>query len=202
VHCDDQGFYYLDGRIKNVVISGGENIYPEEISEIINRHPQVLESCCFGVEHSEWGEILVAAVVPKGDFHEEEMIDWIEGQLSHYKTPRKWLVQDALPRGPSGKVLVPELRQRLEQQSSADATGNQGNICNRIFAIAAATFKVSPSGLSDESSPETTRGWDSLAHVKFLLALETEFKLKLSSSDITDITDLRAAREKIETLTG
>ena len=201
-HFDDQGIYSIDGRIKNVVISGGENIYPEEITEVINRHSRVVESCCFGVEHPEWGEILVAAVVVSPGFSETEINNWIEGQLSHYKIPRRWIEIEALPRGPSGKTLVPELKKNYLERNRAKPDGYHDDLEQKILEMAAGIFSVSLASLSDDSTPETTRGWDSLAHVELLLALEREFQVKLSGNDIAEITSLGAARHKIQIKVG
>jgi long-chain acyl-CoA synthetase len=197
-HVDDNGLYYIDGRIKNVVISGGENIYPEEVSEVINRHAGINESCCFGVEHAEWGEILVAAVAPGSSFSQEEILDWMEGMLSHYKIPKEWMVVESLPRGPSGKVLLPEVRKMYSLRSTDLQHEEKGDIRDRVYALAARTFKVQKSSLNDDSSPETTRGWDSLAHVEFLLGLEVEFGTKLSRTDMSSILDIKSTLALIQ----
>jgi long-chain acyl-CoA synthetase len=192
-HCDEDGYFYIDGRIKNVVICGGENIYPEEIAEVLGRHPRVVEAACLGIDHPEWGEILVAALVVDGDYVEEQLVAWCEGQLSHFKIPKAWAVIDVMPRGPSGKVLVPALRELFAKQDAITAAAGSGDIVSRVFDIAAATFHVVASELGPQSSPENTIGWDSLAHVNFILALETGLNIQLATREIMGISNLQAA---------
>ena len=111
---DDDGYLCIVGRDKDLVISGGYNIYPKEIEELLDGHPKVLESAVIGVPHPEFGETVVAVVVPlpgeqPGD---RELLEYIAGDLARFKQPRAVRVVEALPRNVMGKVQKAELRKR------------------------------------------------------------------------------------------
>jgi long-chain acyl-CoA synthetase len=200
---DELGFFYINGRLKNVVISGGENIHPEEVTELIQRHASVAEAVTFGIPHREWGENLVALVVPKSreDYDEQELIGWCREQLSGFKVPKDWVLVDTLPHGPSGKIQIQDARKiyqdRRLQTSSLSGQGVEEN----VLAIASDTFRCAREALSLRSSPENTSGWDSLAHVNLVLTLETAFDIELTTTEIMQIADLRAAVAIIESKT-
>ncbi|MBW2369216.1 MAG: acyl--CoA ligase [Deltaproteobacteria bacterium] len=109
---DDEGYLYLVGRMKDMIVSGGVNIYPEDIEEIIIRHPKVLDVAVFGVPHDKWGESpTAAAVLRNGETATEtEIMEWTNGQVAGYQKISGVLFMDELPRNPSGKVLKRELR--------------------------------------------------------------------------------------------
>jgi long-chain acyl-CoA synthetase len=192
-HIDEDGFFHIVGRIKNVVICGGENIYPEEIAEVLAQDPQVIESVCFGVEHREWGEILVAVLVLKDGYSLEEHVAWCGDRLSHFKIPKEWMVVSELPRGPSGKVLLPKVKEAFSRRHSGTSSASSHDLASNVFAIAAEVFHVNVADLNLRSSPENTVGWDSLAHVNFILALESRLNIQLSTQEIMGISCLQEA---------
>ena len=114
---DDDGYLCIVGRDKDVVISGGYNIYPKEIEELLDNHPKVLESAVIGVPHPEFGETVVAVVVPSVGEQptERELLDHIAGDLARFKQPRAVRVVDARPRNVMGKVQKAELRTRYAE---------------------------------------------------------------------------------------
>jgi long-chain acyl-CoA synthetase len=199
---DTSGFYRIEGRIKNVVISGGENIHPEEVTELIQKHPDVAEAVTFGVPHREWGENLVALVVAKSADDdatvEQALIAWCRERLSGFKVPKDWLVVDALPHGPSGKVLVPQARQLYLERRRRASSLSGGGVEANVLSIAAQTFHCARTALDLRSSPENTSGWDSLAHVNLVLALEAAFDIELTTTEIMQIADLRTTVTIIE----
>ncbi|GAA3759066.1 fatty acid--CoA ligase [Plantactinospora mayteni] len=111
---DAEGRLFLTDRVKDMVITGGENVYPEEVEEVLRRHPGVAEVAVFGVADARWGEAVAAAVVPRPDCvpTPEELVAFTDGLLAGYKRPRTVVVVDALPRNPTGKIL----RRRLQEQ--------------------------------------------------------------------------------------
>jgi fatty-acyl-CoA synthase len=111
---DAEGYYYMESRKHDMVISGGVNIYPREIEEHLHTHPAVLEAAVIGVPDPEWGETLRAYVVlrPGQALSETEVVDFCRSALADYKRPRQVVFLDELPRNPTGKVLKRELRAR------------------------------------------------------------------------------------------
>ena len=108
---DAEGHLYIVDRIKDMVISGGINIYPREIEEVLVTHPLIREAAVIGVPDEKWGERLKAFVVgPQPDMDPDEIIAFCEGKISAMKTPKEYVVIEALPRNASGKVLKTDLR--------------------------------------------------------------------------------------------
>ncbi|GAC1574442.1 MAG: fatty acid--CoA ligase [Candidatus Dormibacteria bacterium] len=112
-HRDEDGYVFLHDRIKDMIISGGENIYPAEIESILAGHPGVVEVAVIAVPHERWGETPRAMVVPReGSVLEAaELIEYTRARLAKYKCPTSVEFVDALPRNASGKVLKHVLRQ-------------------------------------------------------------------------------------------
>jgi fatty-acyl-CoA synthase len=111
---DADGYYYLESRKHDMVISGGVNIYPREIEDHLHTHPAILDAAVVGVPDPEWGETLQAFVVVR-DGHtltERDVIDHCRAGLADFKRPRKVAFVRELPRNPTGKVLKRELRER------------------------------------------------------------------------------------------
>jgi fatty-acyl-CoA synthase len=112
---DDEGFYYIVDRWKDMFISGGENVYPAEVENVIYHHPAVAEVAVIGVPHPRWQEVGRAVVVVKAGqaLTEEEVIDFCQGKLARFKIPKSVVFVDALPRTAAGKVLKRELRKEF-----------------------------------------------------------------------------------------
>jgi len=110
---DEEGFLYIVDRKKDMIISGGENIYPREIEELLYGHPKIQDAAVVGIPHSLWGESVRAFVVLKAGqrMTEEEVIEYCKSHLASYKKPRSVRFVDSLPRNPSGKVLKTKLRE-------------------------------------------------------------------------------------------
>jgi fatty-acyl-CoA synthase len=109
---DEEGFYRIAGRIKDMVISGGENVYPAEIEDVLHAHPAVLEAAVVGVPDERWGEACAAFVVLRegSNVGTEELQRLCRDQLARFKVPKTFAFVDALPRSSMGKVLKDELR--------------------------------------------------------------------------------------------
>jgi fatty-acyl-CoA synthase len=107
---DDEGNYRIRGRLKDMVVSGGENVYPAEVEAVLQEHPAVAEAAVVGVPDERWGEVCVAFVVLCTTVSEEELREHCLAQLARFKVPKAFHVVDELPRNSMGKVLKPELR--------------------------------------------------------------------------------------------
>jgi len=114
-HLDEQGYLTLVDRSKDLIISGGSNIYPREVEEVLLRHPRVREAAVVGVADAEWGEVAVAVVAAKtGERPGEEELDALCLQhIARFKRPKRYVFVDELPKNATGKVLKRELRERL-----------------------------------------------------------------------------------------
>jgi len=108
---DARGYLTLHDRSKDVVISGGTNIYPREVEEALLEHPGVSEACVVGAPDAEWGEIVVAFIV--GAAHPDELDAHLLQRIARFKRPKRYLTVDQLPKNSYGKVLKRELRQQL-----------------------------------------------------------------------------------------
>jgi O-succinylbenzoate-CoA ligase len=111
---DADGFIFIKDRIKDMIISGGENIYPAELENVIIAHPAVTEVAVIGLPDEKWGEIACAIVVGnEGEASEADIIAHCAEKLSRYKLPKKVIFIDAIPRNPAGKVLKRVLREQF-----------------------------------------------------------------------------------------
>lgn len=111
-YFDDQGYLYLHDRIKDMVVTGGENVYPAEVENVLLSHASVVDAAVIGVPDEKWGETVKAIVVlsPGTALDEGDVIAYCRDNLAHYKCPTSVDVVDALPRNPSGKILKRQLR--------------------------------------------------------------------------------------------
>lgn len=111
---DQDGYYYIVDRWKDMFISGGENIYPAEVENVIYEHPAIAEVAVIGVPHPKWQEVGMAIVVLKEGrkLTEQEIIDFCQDKLARYKIPKSATFVDSLPRTAAGKVLKRELRKQ------------------------------------------------------------------------------------------
>jgi long-chain acyl-CoA synthetase len=109
---DDEGFLTLSGRAKDLIIRGGENISPQEVEEALLAHPEVAEVAVVGAPHAEWGEEVVAFIVPRGRdcLVTEEVLAFCRRRLAHFKVPRRIHVVPDLPISGPGKIDRTQLR--------------------------------------------------------------------------------------------
>lgn len=111
-YMDEDGYIYIHDRVKDMIISGGENIYPAEVENAIYGHPKLADVAVIGIPDDKWGEAVKAIVVPKPgeSISAEDVIAWSRERIAAYKCPKSVDIIDALPRNPSGKILRKDLR--------------------------------------------------------------------------------------------
>jgi acyl-CoA synthetase (AMP-forming)/AMP-acid ligase II len=112
-YMDADGYLYLQDRLKDMIVTGGENVYPAEVESVLAAQPSVLESAVIGVPSEKWGETPHAVVVRRPGAPEatgEELIAWLRDRIAHFKCPTAVTFTEALPRNASGKLLKRELR--------------------------------------------------------------------------------------------
>ncbi len=112
-YFDEDGLLYVSGRDDEMIVSGGENVFPAEVEDLVSGHPEVVEATALGVEDKEWGHRLRCFVVKaEGSSIDEDAIkSYVRENLARYKVPREVIFLDELPRNPTGKVLKRELRE-------------------------------------------------------------------------------------------
>ena len=121
-YADDEGFIYVVDRIKDMIISGGENIYPAEIETVLAKCPALLEVAVIGVPDEKWGEAVkvVAVKRPGAEIDEAGVSDFLKGKIADFKLPKHVAFLDRLPRNPSGKILKTALRNTESTPPKAD----------------------------------------------------------------------------------
>jgi acyl-CoA synthetase (AMP-forming)/AMP-acid ligase II len=113
---DEDGFYYIMDRKKDMIISGGENIYPAEIEDRLLSHPAIADVGVIGYPDKKWGEAVRAVVVLREghSLTQEELIEWCQGKIGRFKIPKSVVFTDSLPRTPTGKILKRVLREQYK----------------------------------------------------------------------------------------
>jgi acyl-CoA synthetase (AMP-forming)/AMP-acid ligase II len=118
---DERGFLWITGRIKEMIIVGGENVFPREVEEVLDAHPDVFATGVVGERDDMRGETVVAFVEPEqGKTPDPEALRaWCRDRLAGYKVPRRVIVIDALPRNPTGKIMRRALAERIRAEQAA-----------------------------------------------------------------------------------
>jgi acyl-CoA synthetase (AMP-forming)/AMP-acid ligase II len=109
-HFDDDGRLFIDGRDDDMIVSGGENVFPAEVEDLLMGHSNVADVAVFGVEDEKFGQRLKAVIVKRGELSEKQVQDYVKKNLAGYKSPRDVVFVDELPRTSTGKVLKRELQ--------------------------------------------------------------------------------------------
>lgn len=117
-YLDDEGYLHLTDRIKDLIVSGGENVYPAEVEEALRRHPSVLDAAVVAVSDERWGDMVSAAVElrPQGAVTATELQQFVRGHIASFKCPKLVLFVDKLPRTVSGKIQRAEVRKQMREQ--------------------------------------------------------------------------------------
>ncbi len=116
-YIDEGGYLHVESRTGDIIISGGENVYPVEVENALTEHPDVADAAVVGVDHEEWGEVLAAAVVTRAgvSLAESDLIAFCRERIADYKLPRRMQFVSSLPRNAAGKILRAEVRDSIMQ---------------------------------------------------------------------------------------
>ncbi len=116
---DDDGYLYIVDRIKDMIITGGENVYPREVEEVLHTMPEVQECAVAGLPDREWGEKVTAFIIPKPgkEIDQKAMKNFLKERLSPFKVPKEYRIVDDLPKSSTGKILKRELRKQYSAQT-------------------------------------------------------------------------------------
>jgi fatty-acyl-CoA synthase len=114
-HLDEEGYLYVDGRSKDMIISGGENVYPAEIENLLIESPDIAEASVVGKSDPRWGEVVVAVVVPREGrrVDSEQVLGLLEGRIARYKHPKEVFIVQTLPKTALGKIRKEDVRQMV-----------------------------------------------------------------------------------------
>lgn len=195
---DEEGFFSINGRKKNTINTGGINIYPEQVTEMINSHEAVFESVCFALPDEHHGEMLAAAIVLKTGQKLEKMdlISYLRPLLEANQIPKESFFLKSLPRTLSGKIQVNEVRKLIEEHKAGSSisqnSAEQEGYVEAIKASAAEAFNISVTEISLQDTSMTLEGWDSLAHLKYVNSLEKKFKVRFSTAEMMIMNSLKA----------
>jgi long-chain acyl-CoA synthetase len=191
---DNDGFVRIVGRKKSLIITGGRNVHPLEVTEVLNRHPRVRDAIAFGEEDRTWGEHVAAAVVPStpGTLEPMDVVEFCRQELAPHKVPARVYLLPHLPRTASGKIVVNKVRE-LVQRQEPEWDGAHGELLHRLYTVASHCFSIPITELGPGSTPEMTPGWDSLAHLAFVVALEETFGVRLAPREIIALVSLAEA---------
>lgn len=195
---DNEGFYYIIGREKNTINTGGINIYPEQVTEMVNSHPQVLESICFGIDDENFQEKLVCALilVPGAKLNKSDLIAYLRPLLEVNQMPKNFHFFDQFPKGLSGKIQICEIKKVILSIEDSVTKTDTIKIDTAIIEIAAEVFGIDKGMLNMSDSSYNLDGWDSMAHLVFITFLEKKFSLHFSTAEMMNMNSLVAA-EKI-----
>jgi fatty-acyl-CoA synthase len=126
-HFDERGRLYIDGRDDEMIVSGGENVFPAEVEELLSSHEQIAEAAVIGVDDEKFGQRLKAFVVKRGDsLSEDDVKNYVKENLARYKVPREVVFLDELPRNATGKVLKRELVEQESGEQGSDGGKSRG----------------------------------------------------------------------------
>ena len=122
---DEEGFLFIHDRVKDMIVSGGENIYPAEVENALMSHDEILDAAVVGVPDEKWGESVKGfVVIGESSLSEEEIISYTRSQIAAYKCPKSIEFIKELPRNPSGKILRRELRDPYWEGIDRKVSGN------------------------------------------------------------------------------
>jgi len=114
-YFDDEGYLYIIDRLKELIITGGENVYPREVEEVIYTRPEIEECAVVGLPDKEWGERVAVFLLPKSgqEIASEDLKSYLKSRLSSFKVPKQYIVMDEMPKSPAGKILKRELKKKF-----------------------------------------------------------------------------------------
>lgn len=193
-----EGFVEIVGRIKSIIMSGGFNIHPDEIDEVLMSHPHVRGSATVGIPDDDWGEIVVSAVESDVHIEEAELINHCRRYLESLKVPKRIIVTDKLPRGISGKIVIPKVRELLAKSRRSQVSESTGPTKRDVIALAASVFNVAHNALSLRSTSSTVAGWDSLGHLDLVTEVEQRYSIEFGMDEMMSIDSIKRLLELIQ----
>ena len=202
---DADGFFRIVGRKKDVIITGGINVYPEDVNAVLRTVPGIVDAATIGLPDERWGEVVVSGLAVRAGAQptEQDIAAHFLQHASPEKLPREFYFFEDLPRGPAGKVVKAELARLItDRRATAHHETHSGGVRERVLQVAAQAFKCRVDEISEQSTARTVDGWTSLAHVEFLMALEQEFGFTMQPEDILRIDSIGDALQLLARQAG
>ena len=201
---DEEGFYTITGRAKNMINYGGINIYPEQITEAINRHPFVFESVCVGMPDEVFGEKVVGVVtlIKDKELKALALINYLRSQLEAHQIPKEIYFFDEIPKGFSGKVQMKKIIALIKNQGETADIKETATYQEAVKVAASKAFNVPKEQLDMKANSLNLEGWDSMAHLLFITNLEKRFNLRFSTAEMMTMHSLKTAKDILMKKTG
>lgn len=187
---DDDGFYSIVGRKKAVIVSGGFNIHPDEVTEVLTLHPDVTEAATTGIQDPDWGEIVMSAYCSTASLTEQELMTHCRKYLEPHKVPKKIVQLPSLPRTISGKVKIQDLQAMISQSLVEESFVSAHISLNDVLHLASEVFKTPVDALAADLPPSEIDGWDSLNHLNLITAAENQYNLQFSVQEMMSVSSL------------
>ena len=209
---DEDGYLTLIGRIKEMINRGGEKIAPSEVDDVLNAHPHIADAAAFAIPHRTLGEIVGAALVPMPDaiLSEQDVARFAEERLLSIKIPRRFIIVDQIPRGPSGKIKRHILAELAQQEGPAEPPSVKRSAVpveafdtlteTALFAIWQKFLKIEAIGLDDDFF---ILGGDSLTATQLVLSVNELFRIDMKLEWVFDeAKTIRTMAAKIDDLSN
>jgi len=197
---DRDGFYHVKGRKKLLIITGGINVHPEEVTEALRRSPAVSDAVTYGEPDPTFGEkVISCVVVADGQSTTEQLLlEHCRANLESEKIPARIHLLDELPKTAAGKTRVADVRQRVAALEQRGADGSATSTAEVLLEVATRCFGAPPGTLGIEAATGDVLGWDSLAHLELVAVLERRFDVSFSTAEIMQVERLSDALRIIE----
>ena len=186
----EDGCFRITGRKKLIIISGGLNISPEEVTEILRGHPSIQDAVTFGVEDNIWGEIVACAVVKKDNasLTAEDVTTFCRNHMEERKVPSKIYFLTQLPYGPSGKVIMQEVKKLVAGVQEADVHFEDQK--TDFFQLVSGCLQIPAGRLTMELAAEDNPEWDSISHLILIAEMENHFKIEFTPLEVMNVKNL------------
>jgi O-succinylbenzoic acid--CoA ligase len=114
---DEDGYLFIEARRNDLIVTGGENVNPLEVENLLNEIPEIIESCVFALPDEEWGQIVAAAIVLNEKISTQEMVEFMKGKIAGYKIPKRFFTVEKIPKSPLGKIMREKLKKGISSLS-------------------------------------------------------------------------------------
>ncbi|PWJ35036.1 AMP-binding protein [Sediminitomix flava] len=191
---DEEGFITIKGRSKNTINSGGLNVYPEQVAEMINRHDAVQECVVVGMPDTEFGEKITAAIVRKTgqNLEKNDLIQFLRPLLEVNQMPKAYHFFENLPKGLSSKIQLDEVKRLIAKKTEdSEVVEMTHDVSALVKESASKAFGVEESQISSDDNSHSLDGWDSMAHLDFITQLEKQLNIRFTTAEMITMNSIQ-----------